>query len=579
MTKLTIARARLATVVFLWFTLHALPGGATVANTPAFQDDQTQTKPATKDPSAAGEAPATQSAPASRAARPRGGARRPERPSNAAPIAIEHVRVVRPGRPDLEDVTVLVRGRRIASVGRKVEIPQNARRIDGTGATLTAGFIDARGATPLGPESLNDGTLSGAHKAIDGIDYLDREGRVRAAVQSGITACYISAGIAPVSGEGVLVHLRPGERDLEKLEVDGTAAISMVMGAVRGEPVVARLTQVTNLRRAMREAQKYREALDQYQEDLQKFLEDKKKGLKPVAKAVEEAAAPADTPARPPIPIPRNRRPPRDAAEAEYLQIARVLHVVPVVEGRDGSFVLDDTVSDVTEMEQIVCNCGIGNHDHHPPGGGEFVYLYQDPGGAPKPDAKAAERPKKPDFNPSMEALVAALRRETTVRIEARRADEIRAALALANEFKLRAIIEGLDEAHLLVPELVASKIPLILAPLSSSDSSRELGAALGVAAELEKRGATFAIASGREFYGTAWLRARLAHARAAGLSRDGALAAVTTAAAEILGISTDFGSVEPGRTADLVLFDGDPLEPATRVKMSLIEGEVVFER
>src|SRR5260370_39363473 len=63
------------------------------------------------------------------------------------------------------------------------------------------------------------------------------------------------------------------------------------------------------------------------------------------------------------------------------------------------------------------------------------------------------------------------------------------------------------------------------------------------------------------------------------GLGFDRALSAITLDAAKILGIDDHFGSIEPGKVADLVLYDGDPFEHATHVTATIQDGRVVFDR
>ena len=225
----------------------------------------------------------------------------------------------------------------------------------------TAGWIDARGTTPLDAESANDGAPNAERRATDGIDFVDPYGRVADALRNGVVATYVTAGRGLYAGTGALIRMRPNERDLEKLEVDDAAAAAIVGGSSRGYPTIARLNDWTGLRRQLREAQKYREALDQYQEDLAKYLEEKKKGAKTASRPAEsrESAEPAPG-QRPPVQNPRGRRPPRTPEEAEYLALARALGFSPVAEGRDGAFILDDSAPDPAKLgsEEVICSCG-----------------------------------------------------------------------------------------------------------------------------------------------------------------------------------------------------------------------------
>lgn len=60
------------------------------------------------------------------------------------------------------------------------------------------------------------------------------------------------------------------------------------------------------------------------------------------------------------------------------------------------------------------------------------------------------------------------------------------------------------------------------------------------------------------------------------GLDRDVALRALTLEPAEVLGLGDRLGSLTAGKDANMVFFDGDPLEPGTRVKAVMLEGEFV---
>jgi imidazolonepropionase-like amidohydrolase len=66
--------------------------------------------------------------------------------------------------------------------------------------------------------------------------------------------------------------------------------------------------------------------------------------------------------------------------------------------------------------------------------------------------------------------------------------------------------------------------------------------------------------------------------AAANGLSFEQALASVTINAARILGIEKRVGSLEPGKDADVALYDGDPLEYTSHCTGVVVNGKVVTE-
>jgi len=69
-----------------------------------------------------------------------------------------------------------------------------------------------------------------------------------------------------------------------------------------------------------------------------------------------------------------------------------------------------------------------------------------------------------------------------------------------------------------------------------------------------------------------------LAQTVRAGFPRDEALRAATANAAEVLGLTSETGSIEKGRRADLVLWSGDPLGSAPRIESVWIDGRRVEE-
>jgi imidazolonepropionase-like amidohydrolase len=74
-------------------------------------------------------------------------------------------------------------------------------------------------------------------------------------------------------------------------------------------------------------------------------------------------------------------------------------------------------------------------------------------------------------------------------------------------------------------------------------------------------------------------LRHEASVAAANGLGHDRALKAVTIDAAKLLGIADKHGSIEKGKVADLVLYDGDPFEHTTHVTGTVMAGRLVYDR
>lgn len=191
-----------------------------------------------------------------------------------------------------------------------------------------------------------------------------------------------------------------------------------------------------------------------------------------------------------------------------------------------------------------------------------------------------ADDDKKPDVDLGKEALVKVLNDETPALVTANRAHDLSAALRLADEFGFDMILSGAAEAYLLLDEIKAAGVPVILHPTMARPAGERANAAFDTAAKLRDAGIPFAIQGGYESYvpKTRVVLFEAAIAAANGLSRSQALAAVTSNAAGILGIDDRVGTLEAGKDADLVLFDGDPFEYATHVCAVFVAGEVVSD-
>jgi imidazolonepropionase-like amidohydrolase len=196
--------------------------------------------------------------------------------------------------------------------------------------------------------------------------------------------------------------------------------------------------------------------------------------------------------------------------------------------------------------------------------------------------AAAKDDDKRPPRNLKLEALQQALDRKIPVIFSAHRADDIATGLRLAEEFNLKAEIDLATEGYLMADALAAAKVPVVVHPTMQRAASMETyHTYLGNAAVLAERKVPLAIGTAFESYvpKTRVLRHEAAVAMVNGLGPDRALAAVTLDAARILGIDDRYGSIEPGKVADLVLYDGDPFEHATHVTYTVMDGRVVYDR
>ncbi|WP_294172582.1 amidohydrolase family protein [uncultured Sphingomonas sp.] len=154
--------------------------------------------------------------------------------------------------------------------------------------------------------------------------------------------------------------------------------------------------------------------------------------------------------------------------------------------------------------------------------------------------------------------------------IQTHRESDIREAIRLARELRLRVVLVGGAEAWRVARELVVARIPVLVDPGANLPLSYdELGARADNAAILHRAGVTVAIipsAHGIDMNYNVGVSSRMAAglAVAAGLPYAAAIRSLTLAPAQIWGAEGTTGSLEPGKVADIAIWDGDPLEPGS---------------
>ena len=142
---------------------------------------------------------------------------------------------------------------------------------------------------------------------------------------------------------------------------------------------------------------------------------------------------------------------------------------------------------------------------------------------------------------------------------------------------------EGTD-AYRCIDELKANDIPVIYGPIYDYPIGFRAGTGesnrfrYSAPKELVKAGITMALSAG-DVGGESSLPMQAGYAMRNGLTREQALAAVTTIPAKLLGISDLAGTLDAGRAADLVVWSGEPFEATTRAVLVFVNGKLVCDR
>jgi imidazolonepropionase-like amidohydrolase len=193
--------------------------------------------------------------------------------------------------------------------------------------------------------------------------------------------------------------------------------------------------------------------------------------------------------------------------------------------------------------------------------------------------AQAMEKGSRQNYDRDLklEALVPVVQGELPVLVVANQKRAIHDAVEFCEKQKLKMILGGGSESYK-VKDLLASKhIPVILGPTQSlpADEDAPYDQSFTTPGQLQAAGIKIAFASFNDASFARRLPYQAANAVAYGLPYDEALKAVTLYPAQMLGLADQLGTIEPGKLADLIVTDGDPLAIPTQVKYLFINGQL----
>ena len=185
---------------------------------------------------------------------------------------------------------------------------------------------------------------------------------------------------------------------------------------------------------------------------------------------------------------------------------------------------------------------------------------------------------KQPRFDMKLEALIPVLKRELPLKAHAHRSDDIMTAIRIAKEFDLRITIEHCTEGHLILEALQAAGVPVAVGPTLTNASKLELlNKSWTTPGILAAAGIPVSIITDSPVIPQQYLSLCAGLAVKAGMDPFQALQAITINPARHVGVADRVGSLEPGKDADVVLTDGDPLVSDTVVRYVVVDGRVLI--
>ena len=190
------------------------------------------------------------------------------------------------------------------------------------------------------------------------------------------------------------------------------------------------------------------------------------------------------------------------------------------------------------------------------------------------------EAGKEPAFDMALEAMIPVIKGEIPLKAHAHRADDILTSIRIAKEFNVKITLDHCTEGALIADELAEEGLSAFVGPSLTNKSKVELrNLSFTTPAVLHAAGVPISIITDAPVIPLQYLPMCAGLAVKAGLDKEEAWKAITINPAVQTGIGDRVGSIEPGKDADIVIWDADPLSAiGGQAYITVIDGKVVYK-
>jgi len=475
----------------------------------------------------------------------------------------------------IANATVVMRGKEIEAVGgADLAVPEGATVVDATGKHLYPGLIDVESTLLLDDESRSLGDGNPAARVADAIDWFDAHDFTDA-WSGGVTTVGIASRRGLLDGARAVVKVKRARRDDAFLAKEGDLTATFGIGGSRPS---MRLREWKSFAEQLDATKKYIESWDEYGEKIEEYKKALEKwgkeGDKLPAGGKKEESAPKTEGAPPSGPPPGGGREGRRGGRPNRHHHD---HDTPFMRW------MKDTMGWICDCEEaqptgyptidhkagkVVLADGVSYAENPPKPAGEGGKEGEKP-------AEAPTKPPRPAREPQREALRRLLDEKAGLSVYADAAADLQNLLDLLRAFPMKVTITGGGDVAELADELAAASIGVVVV------QPHDLGSkSLDAAAKLDAAGVPVVLTTaGRTGGATRFLSLSAAAAIAGGLDKEHALAAITSRAAELLGVADRVGTVAAGKDADLLIASGDLFASTTVVEQLFIDGASVLKR